>query len=67
MLNVTDWLKDLWEDEPVATEQELAKALIAQIVLLDDDLRKVVLERADIMARGMSATVAPYLSMAPRE
>ena len=67
VLSATCWLKDLWEDEPVATEQELAKALIAQIVLLDDDLRKVVLERADIMARGMSATVAPYLSMAPRE
>lgn len=63
VLNATAWLKDLWDDEPVATEQQLAKALIARIVLLDDDLRETVLERADIMARGLSATVAPYLKM----
>lgn len=65
VLNATAWLKDLWQDEPTINELELAKALIAHIVLLDDDLRKAVLERADIMARGLSATVAPYLSMAP--
>lgn len=67
VLNATTWLKDLWDDEPVATEQQLAKALIARIVLLDDDLRETVLERADIMARGLSASVAPYLKMGEQE
>ena len=67
VLNATARLKDLWEDEPVATELELAKALIAHIVLLDDDLRKAVLERADAVARELSAAVAPYLKMAPPE
>lgn len=67
VLNATAWLKDLWEDEPVATELELAKALIAHVVLLDDDLRETVLERADVMARDLSAKIAPYLSMSSRE
>ena len=60
-LDATDALKDLWENKPAIDELELAKALITQIVLLDEDLRKEVLARADIMARECAATLAPYL------
>lgn len=61
VLDATDTLKDLWEDKPAINELELAKALIAQIVLLDDDLREQVLCRASIVARECAAAVAPYL------
>lgn len=37
------------------------KALITQIVLLDDDLREQVLGRANVMAGECAAAVAPYL------
>lgn len=60
-LDATDTLKDLWEDEPWLDELQIAKALIAQIVLLDDDLRAKVLKRANIMARECAGTLAPYL------
>ena len=60
-LDATDALKDLWEDEPWLDELQIAKALIAQIVLLDDDLRAKVLERANIMAKECADTLAPYL------
>lgn len=60
-LDATDTLKDLWENKPAIDELELAKALITQIVLLDEDLREEVLARADIMARKCAATLAPYL------
>lgn len=62
-LDATDTLKELWEDKPAVNELELAKALITQIVLLDEDLREEVLARADIMARGCAATLAPYLGI----
>ena len=61
VLDATDTLKDLWEDKPAINELELAKALIAQIVLLDDDLREHVLCRASIVAGEYAAAVAPYL------
>ena len=60
-LDATDTLKDLWEDEPWLDELQIAKALIAQIVLLDDDLRAKVLKRANIMAKECANTLAPYL------
>ena len=60
-LDATDALKDLWEDEPWLDELQIAKALIAQIVLLDDDLRAKVLERANLMAKECAAVLAPYL------
>ena len=60
-LDATDALKDLWEDEPWLDELQIAKALIAQIVLLDDDLRAKVLKPANIMAKECAATLAPYL------
>ena len=61
VLDATDTLKDLRENKPAIDELELAKALITQIVLLDEDLREEVLARADIMARECAATLAPYL------
>ncbi len=61
VLDATDVLKDLWEDKPAVNELELAKALITQIVLLDENLCEQVLTRANIMARECSAAVAPYL------
>lgn len=60
-LDATDTLKDLWENKLAIDELELAKALITQIVLLDEDLREEVLGRADIMARECAAALAPYL------
>ena len=60
-LDATDALKDLWEDEPWLDELQIAKALITQIVLLDDDLRAKVLKHANIMAKECAATLAPYL------
>lgn len=60
-LDATDALKDLWEDEPWLDELQIAKALIAQIVLLDDDLRAKVLKRANLMAKECAGTLAPYL------
>lgn len=60
-LDATDALKDLWEDEPWLDELQIAKALIAQIVLFDDDLRAKVLKRANIMAKECADTLAPYL------
>lgn len=60
-LDATDTLKDLWENKPAIDELELAKALITQIVLLDEDLREEVLARADIMAKECAAALAPYL------
>ena len=60
-LDATDALKDLWEDEPWLDELQIAKALITQIVLLDDDLRAKVLKPANIMAKECAATLAPYL------
>lgn len=60
-LDATDALKNLWEDEPWLDELQIAKALIAQIVLLDDDLRTKVLERANLMAKECANTLAPYL------
>ena len=60
-LDATDALKDLWEDEPWLDELQIAKALIAQIVLLDDDLRAKVLKRANLMAKECADTLAPYL------
>lgn len=60
-LDATDALKDLWEDEPWLNELQIAKALITQIVLLDDDLRAKVLKRANIMAKECADTLAPYL------
>ena len=60
-LDATDALKDLWEDEPWLDELQIAKALITQIVLLDDDLRAKVLKRANIMAKECAAVLAPYL------
>ena len=60
-LDATDTLKDLWENKPAIDELELAKALITQIVLLDEDLREEVLGRADIMARECAVVLAPYL------
>ena len=61
VLDATDTLKDLWENKPAIDELELAKALITQIVLLDDNLCEQVLTRANIMARECSTAVAPYL------
>lgn len=60
-LDATDALKDLWEDEPWLDELQIAKALITQIVLLDDDLRAKVLKRANLMAKECTDTLAPYL------
>ena len=60
-LDATDALKDLWEDEPWLDELQIAKALITQIVLLDDDLRAKVLKRANLMAKECAAVLAPYL------
>ena len=60
-LDATDALKDLWEDEPWLDELQIAKALITQIVLLDDDLRTKVLKRANLMAKECADTLAPYL------
>lgn len=60
-LDATDALKDLWEDEPWLDELQIAKALIAQIVLLDDDLRATVLKRANLIAKECAGTLAPYL------
>ena len=60
-LDATDALKDLWEDEPWLNELQIAKALITQIVLLDDDLRAKVLKRANLMAKECADTLAPYL------
>lgn len=60
-LDATDTLKDLWENKPAIDELELAKALITQIVLFDEDLREEVLGRADVMAKECSAAIAPYL------
>lgn len=60
-LDATDALKDLWEDEPWLDELQIAKALITQIVLLDDDLRAKVLKRANLMAKECADTLAPYL------
>ena len=60
-LDATDALKDLWEDEPWLDELQIAKALITQIVLLDDDLRAKVLKRANIIAKECADTLAPYL------
>lgn len=60
-LDATDTLKDLWENKPAIDELELAKALITQIVLLDEDLREEVLGRAGVMAKECSAAIAPYL------
>ena len=61
VLDATDVLKELWEDKPAVNELELAKALITQIVLLDEGLCEQVLTRANIMARECAAAVAPYL------
>ena len=60
-LDATDALKDLWEDEPWLDDLQIAKALITQIVLLDDDLRAKVLKRANLMAKECANTLAPYL------
>ena len=60
-LDATDVLKDLWEDEPWLNELQIAKALITQIALLDDDLRAKVLKRANLMAKECADTLAPYL------
>lgn len=60
-LDATDALKNLWEDEPWLNELQIAKALITQIVLLDDDLRTKVLKRANLMAKECANTLAPYL------
>lgn len=60
-LDATDTLKDLWENKPAIDGLELAKALITQIVLFDEDLREEVLGRADTMAKECSAAIAPYL------
>lgn len=61
VLDATDRLKDLWENEPWLNELQLAKALITQIVLEDEDLRETVFKRARAMIEECSATVAPYL------
>ncbi len=61
VLDATNQLKDLWENEPWLNELQLAKALITQIVLQDDDLRETVFARAHMMVEDCSATVAPYL------
>ena len=61
VFDATDVLKELWEDKPAVNELELAKALITQIVLLDDNLCEQVLTRANSMARECSTAVAPYL------
>ena len=60
-LDATNALKELWEDEPWLNELQIAKALITQIVLLDDDLRAKVLKRANLMAKECANTLAPYL------
>lgn len=61
VLDATDRLKDLWEDEPWQSDLQLAKTLIVQIVLRDDDLRAEVLRRADAMAKECACAIAPYL------
>lgn len=61
VLDATDRLKDLWENEPWLNELQLAKALITQIVLEDEDLRETVFNRARAMIKECSETVAPYL------
>ena len=61
VLDATDRLKDLWENEPWLNELQLAKALITQIVLEDEDLRETVFNRARVMIEECSETVAPYL------
>ena len=61
VLDATDRLKDLWENEPWLNELQLVKALITQIVLNDDDLRETVFKRARVMIEECSETVAPYL------
>ena len=61
VLDATDRLKDLWENEPWLNELQLAKALITQIVLEDEDLRETVFKRARVMIKECSETVAPYL------
>lgn len=63
VLDATDRLKDLWENEPWLDELQLAKAFITQIVLEDEDLRETVFNRARVMIEECSATVAPYLKV----
>ena len=41
---------------------ELAKALIVQTVLGDDELRAVVLERASTLVRTAAGTLGPYFA-----
>lgn len=61
VFDATDRLKDLWENEPWFNELQLAKALITQIVLEDEDLRETVFKRARVMVEEYSEAVAPYL------
>lgn len=61
-LENTSRVCDLWEDEPTASEAELAKALIVQTVLGDDELRAVVLERASTLVRTAAGTLGPYFA-----
>ena len=65
VLDATDRLKNLWENEPWQNELQLAKALIAQIVLEDDDLRKEVFARANVLVKECCDAVAPYLQAKP--
>ncbi|WP_301830649.1 hypothetical protein [uncultured Parolsenella sp.] len=61
-LESTNAICDLWESNAVASEAELAKALIVQTVLRDDDLRAEVLKRAGALARTAAGTLGPYFS-----
>lgn len=61
-LATTSNLSDLWEDNPAASELDLAKALIVQVVLGDDELRAEVLERAGKLARTAAGTLGPYFA-----
>ena len=61
-LENTSRVCDLWEGEPTASEAELAKALIVQTVLGDDELRAVVLERASTLVRTAAGTLGPYFA-----
>ena len=61
-LKTTDELCDLWEGEPDASEAELAKALIVQTVLCDDELRGEVLDRVRAKASAAAGTLGPYFS-----
>ncbi len=61
-LESTNAICDLWESGAVAGEAELAKALIVQTVLRDDDLRAEVLKRAGALARTAAGTLGPYFS-----